>query len=138
MARRLGGDNLLKIQDNISGSEIHLNYRMPTTKEVVSYRNGSTKRVRNTLVGCVGENRLEHGAKILTGFREGDFEKQADGKWVPISSDPKSKHYDPDWKNIVCKQAPDLIETLAVHVFDASSQVVQPGPETEGEDTEGN
>ncbi len=142
MARRLGADNVLIIQDNISDSEIHLNYRMPGTKEIVSYRNGATKRVRNALVNRMGENRLEHGQKILTGFREGDFEKQVKEKWVPLASDPKSKNYDPEWKNIVSEQAADLIETLAVHVFDASSQVLAPVEDEadadEGQDIEKN
>ena len=138
MARRLGGDNILIIQDNISDTQIHLKYRMPTTGEIISYRNGSTKRVRNQLVSRVGENRLEHGKKILTGFREGDFERYIDGKWTFISSNPRSDHYDPSWKDLVAEQAPDLIETLAVHVFDASSQVIQQEVEDDGEDIEGN
>jgi hypothetical protein len=135
MARRLGGKNTMIVQDNISNSELHLHYRMPESAEIVSYRNGSSKRVRNALVNTTGENRLEHGKKILTGFREGDFEKEVDGAWVPISSDPQSKNYDPDWKKIVAAQAPDLVELLAVHVFDAGSQVINPAPaETGGED----
>ena len=68
MARRLGGDYTLTIQDHLSGSKIHLNYRMPTTKEIISYRNGSTRREGNQLVSRTGENRMEHGKLILTGF----------------------------------------------------------------------
>lgn len=132
MARRLGGDYTLTIQDHLSGSKIHLNYRMPTTKEIISYRNGSTRREGNQLVSRTGENRMEHGKLILTGFGDGAFEKQVGGKWAPISSDPKSPHYDPEWKEFVCENAPDLIETLAVHVFDAGNQVLP------AEDIEGN
>lgn len=135
MARRLGGKNTMIVQDNISSSELHLCYRMPSPEEIVAYRNGSSKRVRNALVNTTGENRLEHGKKIMTGFRDGDFEKKVGGEWVPISSDPQAKNYDPDWKKIVADQAADLIELLAVHVFDAGSQVINPAPaETGGED----
>ena len=122
MARRLGGENSLILQDNLSDTKIKLLYRMPTTEEVVSYRNGGTKRVRNKIVSCVGENRLRHGKKILTGIGKGSFEKKVADKWVPVSCDAKSKNYDKAWKKLVFDQAPDLVETLAVHVFDASVQ----------------
>lgn len=133
MARRLGGENILILTDNISDSKIELKYRMPTTKEIVSYRNGSTKRVKNTLVNCTGENRLKHGLKVLTGIGEGSFEKQAGSGWVPVSSDANSKYYDPEWKKLVSELAPDLVELLAVHVFDASTQVAGSGNEEDGE-----
>lgn len=134
MPRVLGGSHTMIIQDNLSNSEIHLQYRMPTSQEIISYRNGGTQRKRNKIIDRTGQNRLEHGLKILTGFREGDFEIFKDGKAAPISSDPKSGHHDPDWKKHIKKQASDLVETLAFQVFDGSSQVI--APETDEEDTE--
>jgi hypothetical protein len=140
MARRLGDNHTLIIQDNVSDSDIHLYHRMPDPKEIISYRNGNSKRVRNKIVDCTGENRLRHGKKILKGFREGDFEKRDDkGKWVKFSSDPKSKHYDPDWRKLLEAQASDLIELLAVHVFDASGQkITEDEQDEDSEDLEGN
>ncbi|MCK5099337.1 MAG: hypothetical protein KAR45_14605, partial [Desulfobacteraceae bacterium] len=90
-----------------------------------------------------------HGKKILKGFREGDFERQDEkGKWIVISSDPKSKNHDPDWRKHVQAQASDLIELLAVHVFDASGQKIlpdeteadgaEPGPDEKEKTLEGN
>ena len=134
MARRLGGENTLWMEDDLSGSRIGLNYRMPAPAEIISYRNGNTRREGNRLVQCIGENRLKHGKKILTGVADGSFEKMASGAWVPVSSDPKSKDYDPAWKDIVCDQAPDLIETLCVKVFDGSVRIVDEEVEPEGED----
>jgi hypothetical protein len=67
---------------------------------------------------------------ILTGIKDGDFEK---GKNQPLSSDPNSPHYDPEWKSILQKHAPDIIEMLAVTVFDTSLSVSQE-LETDGED----
>ena len=147
MARRLGDTHTLILQDNVTDSEIHLYHRMPEPSELISYRNGNTKRVRNKLVDCTGENRLRHGKKILKGFRDGDVERMDEkGKWIEISSDPKSKNYDPDWKKFINAQAADLIELLAVHVFDASSQKLIPDEadetdsdsEEKEEDLEGN
>lgn len=136
MPRVLGGINTMVLQDTLSDCEIHLKYRMPTPQEIISYRNGDTKRKRNKIVVNTGANRLEHGLKILKGFRDGDFAKIENGKQVPISSDPKSKNYDEDWKGLVEKQASDLIETLAVQVFDRSSQVVPPEDHENDEDKE--
>ncbi|MBU1193962.1 MAG: hypothetical protein KKE62_01985 [Proteobacteria bacterium] len=139
MPRVLGGTSTMIIQDNLSDCKIHLQYRMPSSKEIISYRNGGMKRVKNNIENRIGENRLEHGLKILTGIRDGDFQKRVDGNPVDISSDPKSKNYDPDWKNVIKEHASDLIETLAVQVFDGSSQVVAPeSAASDGEDTEGN
>lgn len=123
MARRLGGDNTLWIQDTVSGDKLGVKYRMPEPGELVSYRNGGTKRKGKRIVPCIGENRLKYGEKILTGVEDGSFERQKDGKWIPISSDPASEHYDPDWKPHVVEMAPDIIETLAVTIFDGSNQV---------------
>ncbi len=136
MARRLGGDCELTIQDNVSNSEITLKYRVPEPDELIKYRNGQTQRKRNKIIDCSAENRQKWGAKILTGVGDGSFEKKVDGSWVPISSDPKSPNRDPEWKEQVKKQAPDLIETLAVYVFDASSMPIAPEENTEEADPE--
>lgn len=117
--------NKLTLRDNLSNSDIVLYYRQPTVKEVAAYTNNMTKRIRNKIVNRVGENRQEYGMSILTGFREGDFliPKNQNGKTekVPISSDPNSPHYDPNWKAQVQKYAADLIAALAIHVFEDTS-----------------
>ncbi len=136
MPRRLGNEhNTLKIQDNVSNSEIHLYYRMPTTKENVNFTNNMTKRKGNKIVNNIGAVRQKYGARILMGFREGDFEKP-DGKggYVIFSSDQNSKLFDPDWKKHVKKSANDLIEFLAMHVFEASAKKVAAEDPEEGDD----
>lgn len=121
MPRKLSDDlNVLKIRDNISNSEIELYYRMPTTKEAIRYTNSVIRRERNKLVSRMGETRQKYGGGILMGIRDGDFEKKVDGGYVPISSEAGSEHYDPEWKAHILTHAPDLIEMLAVHVFEAS------------------
>ncbi len=131
MARRLGGDCELTIQDNVSNSEITLKYRVPEPDELIAYRNGQTQRKRNKIKDCSAENRQKWGVKILTGFNDGDFEKKKGNDWVPISSDPNSPNHDSEWKKQVKEQAADLIETLAVYVFEASSMPVRPEEEDE-------
>lgn len=112
--------NELRLHDNISDSTIVLFYKTPTAKQQAAYTNGMTKRVRNKLINCTGEQRQQFGAEILTGFREGDFLK-ADG--TPLSSDKNSANYDAAWKDQVARFAPDLIERLAIHAFEQTSEL---------------
>ena len=136
----VGVVNTIKLQDSLSGGEIHLYYRFPSPDEIISYRNGDTKRKGNKIIMCTGENRLKHGLKILTGFRDGDFAKSIETKpgskpkIVPISSDPDSENYDKNWKSLVKAQASDLIESMAVTVFDQSATVVRPEDQAADED----
>lgn len=133
MARRLGEqDNEMRFQDNLSGSEIVLFYRMPTTRERVGYTNESFQRKGNKVINRSVQARLKFGFEILTGFRDGDFEIQTKGgEWEPISSDPDSKHHYPDWKGHVKKYASDLVEHLAIRVFDIPVQTPVPDEEVE-------
>lgn len=124
MARRLGAElNTLKIQDNISGDEIEVYWRPPTTKERAAYANESIRRRGRKVRTRVGEARQKYGLLIMSGIREGDFEVKQDEKWVPLASDPESENYNAEWKNIVLRDAPDIVELLAAHVFDASAEV---------------
>jgi len=145
MPRRIGdGDqvNELRLFDNISQSEIVLYYRMPTTTELTGYANESIQRRRGKIVFQQPQARLKYGARILTGFRAGDFERKQGGAYVPMASDPQSEHYAADWKEHLVKYAPDLIMVLAAHVFDAPAEIGENGTDGEsapgGEDAEKN
>lgn len=120
--RILGDDqkNELKLNDNLSGGKISVFFRMPTTAEINGYSNGMIVRKGNKVTRAVGEMRQKYGVRIMTGVGENSFGKMIAGKTVPISSDKSSPNYDPEWKELVAKQAPDVIEILAVHVFEAS------------------
>jgi hypothetical protein len=133
MARRLGDElNEMRFQDNLSGSEIVLFYRMPTTKERIGYANESFRRTGKKVINRSVETRMKYGAAILKGFREGDFEIESKGEYAPISCDSKSEHYFPDWHAFVVNHAPDLIEYLAIRVFDIPVQL----PDEDEEETE--
>ncbi len=138
MARRLGAEqNEMRFKDNLSGSDIVLIYRMPTTQERVAYTNESFQRKANKVVQKTVQTRQKFGAKILAGFRDGDFEiKGPDGKWMPIASDPKSEHFYEGWKAHVEQHASDLVELLAIRVFDVPvvAQEAEDGEDAEGED----
>jgi hypothetical protein len=124
--------NELRLNDNISGGKVVLFYRMPSAKEQAEYTNGMTRRDRNKLVNCTGEQRQKYGKAILSGFREGDFLKpgrEGDAHYdvklggVRFSSDPNSTCHDPAWKDLVAKFAPDLIEQLAIHAFERTAEL---------------
>jgi hypothetical protein len=103
--------------DRLSRSKITLHYRMPTTEERVKYQNGMFTKKGNKVESTASEPRIKYGSAILLGFKEGSFAK-AEGR--PLSSDPASPHYDPEWKGFIRKYAPDVIELLAITVFEAS------------------
>ena len=54
----------------------------------------------------------------MEGFREGDFAEEVGDKEVFFSSEKGSKIFQEDWKEKVCSNAPDIIEALAIHVFE--------------------
>jgi len=134
MARRLGDElNEMRFQDNLSNSEIVLQYRMPTTPERVGYTNESFQRKGRKMISRPVETRLKYGLKILKGIREGDFEiNGSDGTWIVISSDPQSEHYFAGWKEHVEKYASDIVELLAIRVFDVPVQAAVEEEEEEG------
>jgi len=110
----------LRLHDNISDSSLELYYRIPTAKEQAKYTNGMTKRKRNKIINCTGENRQINGRAILEGFRDGDFGEEVNEKVVTISSIPGSPGYRDDWKEWFCTHNADLVERLAIHAFEAS------------------
>ncbi|HHT9137385.1 MAG TPA: hypothetical protein ACFYEK_09110 [Candidatus Wunengus sp. YC60] len=108
--------NVLKINDAISGSEIELHYRMPTTSEQVAYQSRLIKRQGKKVIINAFDTRLEFGLKIITGFGEGNF--GFDGK--PISTDKNSPNYRDDWKELIRQSAPDIINAFAMTVFEGA------------------
>jgi hypothetical protein len=72
------------------------------------------------------EARMHFGTEIMTGFRDGDFEIAVNGGFKPISSDPNSPNYQSDWKERIKDVAPDIIELLALRVFESSVAVGEP------------
>lgn len=102
--------------DRISESKITLSYRLPTTEERIAYTNALFTRRGNKIENNTGAARLRSGSAILLGFRDGAFETDKG----PLSSDPRSPHFDPDWKKTVRQYAPDVIEMLATHAFESS------------------
>ena len=126
MPRRLGDDiNELRIEDNISGSDIVLFYRMPTTAERAAYANESFRRQGRKLKVQVGQARQKYGLKILEGIRQGDFEVKKQDQYVPLSSDPKSEYFDSSWKKHIQAHAADLLELLAMRVFDVPAVMAE-------------
>jgi hypothetical protein len=119
----------LIFEDRISNSLLTLYHDMPTTEMRIGYANEQIVRKGNKVENRSVETRIKYALKILRGFKEGDFTK---GKNQPISADPKSPLYDPAWKAIVKKYAADVLELLAIRVFEVS--VVFKTPEAEEAD----
>lgn len=128
--------NTLRLHDNLSNSVVEIYYRTPNPKENATYMNGFSKRVRNKVVTTTGENRQKWGAKILVGFRDGDFGYENDaGDVVPVSSNRGSEHFREDWKEWFCTNFPDLVDTLAIHAFENTSDTDDTEDLPDGKDT---
>lgn len=126
---RIVGDviNTMIMQDHQSDSELHLYYRKPSTRERIDYTNKTFQRRGRKMGTKLGDQRIRYGARICTGFREGDFVREHAGSLVPISSDPASPHYRKDWKSILLERDADVFELLAIRVFDAPVEGVASG-----------
>lgn len=114
--------NELRINDAISGDVIALYYRIPETEERATYQKSLFARKRNKVETRVAETRQAFGKKILTGFRDGDFYTMEGDQKVFFSADPSSSQYRPDWKDLLCTFAADLVEFLALQVFEGNSR----------------
>lgn len=120
MPRILGAaENSLKINDPQGGEPITFFYRNPTNKERAQYQTNTFKvRGAGRVEIKTFETRLEFGLRIITGFREGDFLVEENGKPVPFSSKEGTRYFRPDWKSLLERDAGDLIAFLAAFVFD--------------------
>jgi len=90
-------NNLILIQDNISGAKIGFLYDTVKTSERLAYQSESIKIFENSSeverIQKFSEFRLDFVLNKITGFTDGSF--SVDGK--AISSDPNSENYYSDW-----------------------------------------
>ena len=124
------------IFDSATGQEVELLHRLPTTSEEVEFqRKTFRRRDRKTIspediARNLAEIRVDFGIRIVTGFKDGDF--GGDGK--PISSDPESTNFYPEWKNLLRDKAPRIVSALAVGVFEGGRVQTPEEEEGDGED----
>ena len=114
MARVLGeGNHSLVLHDPVSGTEVTLFYRRPTSEERVAYQMSAFRLEGGQRRFCLGETRLKFGLAILTGFGPGDFLVTDAGAEIPL--DPE-RHQ--DWRARLGEHAPDLVSFLAQQIFE--------------------
>ena len=106
--------NEIKLDDIVTGEEVTLFYRTPTTKERLVYDASSFEKKGGKIISLVHQTRQKFGLKILTGFKKGCL--ACDGKL--ISSDPQDPDYYAEWKNEFQNTCGDLIKFMAVVVFE--------------------
>jgi len=105
--------NKITFEDPISGSEVTMFYRLPTTSDRVEFEAASYQREGDKMIDNTPQARIDSALKILTGFSEGSFGYGGQ----PISSDPSSPHYREDWKDLIRETASDLLSALSLKVF---------------------
>ncbi len=125
-------DNKATITDAISGTEIQLHYRSPKASELQEFYSNSIYRRNSKTVSNAVAARIAFALKIITGLRDGDF--GIDGK--PISSNPQSEDYFPEWKKLIEEKAADILDSFVFMVFENSRAQAMTGGTKEigGED----
>lgn len=116
------GQNVIEIKDELAGVIHEFYYRLPTNKERVQYQAGLVRREGNKVINCALRQQLEFGAKILTGFKKGSISVGGQA----IASDPDDPGYCESWKDVLCKGAPDLVQTVGRVVFDGIAPIRLP------------
>ena len=124
----LGKDviNEIEILESSSQTEIKVSYKPPTAQELQAWSADLFVRendeVRdNEVFAC-----LKYGAEIMIGVSDGALGiPKANGKTKPISSDPKSKDYDKDWKQYLIEFASPFVVTFANYVFRGNRVLVK-------------
>ena len=93
-------------------------YRRPTTEEIIAYNKGLFVKKNGKVHNNVVPTRIEMGLRILTGVQDGVF--FFNGK--PISADPASPDYYPDWKTLLKGALSGTVANFAFRVFEAVSE----------------
>jgi len=151
---RIIGENIknqLLIPDKFAGGFCTVFYRPGTTEERIAYPSAQWERKDGKIRNRRREALLDYGEMVILGFEEGYFkfktpsplggepsstspsplggEGRGEGELRTISSDPESKNYDPNWKALLRKYAPDILEAVAEHVFEPPVAVAWQGEE---------
>jgi len=125
----------IPVTDNLSQNTAIFTCRSPTTAEKTSYLNEAVVRKGKKVVSQLPEARAKYAQKLIIGIRDGDWEipvgqhpnaaqlgLEEGAKHAPMSSDPKSPAYVPEWKRIVFRAAPHMFDMVAAILFDAPAE----------------
>ena len=118
--------NVIQFKHKPSNTDIEIYYKNPTTEDRVGYKNERIQRDGDQITFNVPETRIKYAEKIITGIREGDFGQEINGEVRPLSCNPDSEYYNDKWKDILKANAPDVLETIAVFIFDDPIELIPP------------
>lgn len=111
------------ITDNQAGDDVVFTYREPTPKERQAYDNESIKRKGRKVKFLHFSARLKFGLMLIEGVSDGYLDRGSRKKPKPISSDPDSKLYDPNWKAVLKEVAPEIVVLFGAYVYDGQGEV---------------
>lgn len=98
------------------GNELTVFHRMPDITERVRFSNELYK-ITNKNITKYPEAYAKFGFMIISGIKDGDF---IDANDKPISSDPNSKDYREDWKELIENYAPEIGMFLGQKIFEST------------------
>jgi len=125
-------ENRCRIKDGMSGDVHEITYRAPTNAEIAAYHAKSFERKGKRVVSRLTDVRLEHGKKIITGFKKGTFGIGG----AAFASDPDDPDYRSDWKDLLADSAPDIVALVGLQAFEGTTLLATEEDEDGGEEEE--
>lgn len=105
----------------ISGpaGDLTVSFRNPTNDEITKYNAATAKANHGSQKwwDLKSKARLALGKKVITGFDD-YVHIMKGGRDIKFASDPDSKHYDENWRNLFAIHLPRYLEGLATHLAD--------------------
>ena len=118
--------NEMVVADPMSGDQLILYYRSPTTEERQQYVSDLFLQEDGKVKDNTQIARLKWGLELLTGIGDQTLALTIDGETRPVHNNPESEHYRADWKELMREYAADLPVFLALRVFEALRQIPKP------------
>jgi len=113
--------NMIQINSNLSGDVVKIIYRNPSTEERTAYRMKKYERVGNEVKVNISEARIAFAKKVITDVENIQYDNGAE--IVTVSKNLEN------WKELLEKFVPHLLELCAAKIFDEAFEIVPPDPE---------
>ncbi len=113
-----------------TGETKRLYYTEPTPSQVIAHRQAMNRRKGGKLILDTATPALKFGKEVLSGFDDCNLRKNDDGTYSPIdgdfafglggkpiSSDPGSPNFCAEWKEVIYRLWPVVVETIGNLAF---------------------
>ena len=119
------GTHKMELIDSGSGIEIEFEYRLPTNNERIKYQKDAMKSKGKKLVMATQAAARKHALPLIQAFRFTSEEPDTrlnlfddtDKLMGPLSCTPGDPGYQENWREIIGKYLPGIVEVLGNRLF---------------------